>query len=122
MLIMHEKRLFHRLRRDGDQRSPRLLDLGPDQVHRFHLPYAEWTPPPTNEANHQPPAVEQIRRANDVPIMILHFEGGGLRSDSQRTCRNTSNLQLGYGLFVNRLSLRWNVLRNQLLALGKNRA
>ena len=122
MLMMHEKRLLHRLRRDGNQRRPNLLNLREDQIHRFQLPYAEWTPPSTNEANHQPPAAEQIGQAHDLPIMILHFERGDLLSDGQRTCRNTSSFQLGYGLFVNRLSLRWNVLGNQFLSLSENLA
>ncbi len=54
VLIVHEERLLHRLRRNGDERrTASLLDLRHDEVHGFHLADAEWTPPAANEAEHE---------------------------------------------------------------------
>src|SRR5258708_1257992 len=51
VLVGHERRLVHRLRRNGNQGCASFFDLGIDRVHRFHLSDAEWTPASPNKAD-----------------------------------------------------------------------
>ena len=62
VLVVHEERLLHRLRRDSDERRSSLLDLRQDEVHSFHLSYTKRTPASANETHHKLSLGEQVGR------------------------------------------------------------
>src|SRR5208282_2991210 len=64
VLVTHEEGLLLRLRRDGNQRSSRALNLGGNVIHGFHLPHAEWTPAPADEYENQPSFAQKISGRN----------------------------------------------------------
>src|SRR5579859_6651443 len=62
VLIVHEKRLLHSLRRNGNERRSRLLNLRQNEIHRLHLADAKRTPASADKAEHESSVGEQVRR------------------------------------------------------------
>jgi len=74
VLIVHEERLLHGLRRDCDEGCAGLLEFRHDQVHSFHLAHAKGAPASANDADHELAVVQKFGGANRLAIVVLELE------------------------------------------------
>ena len=120
MLIVHEERLLHRLWRNSDESRPGLMNLRQDEIHGLHLPHTKRTPSPADEADYQASFRQQVRRRNELAVVVRKFERRRRCSDRQDVRSKVSRFQVSDRQGVNRLRLRRNVLGDQFPALGED--
>ena len=120
MLVVHEESLLLRLRRYGNHGSSRSRNLSHAARHSLHLPHAKRTPPSANEAEDQSTPRQKIGGRNRLAAVVWEFEQRSLRADLESMGRESLSFEASYGSRVDSLNTGWNVLRDQLFALGKN--
>lgn len=122
MLIDHEERMLYRLRRDAYQRSSQIFKSFEPLVHSLELTHAKRAPSTAVKADDQGAAPDEIARANQLRRVVEESEGLDSLAYSQGAISNSRVAQLLNHAAVNGLDFCWHVLRDQLLALGIDRA
>ena len=100
--------------------APACSICGQNQVHRFHLSDTKRAPSSADETEHELSLGEQVGRRNKLAVVVGEIEGRRFGSDRQNVRCKMPSLEFRDGLRVNGLRLRRNILRDQLLALGKD--
>ena len=118
MLIVHEERLLHGLRRDGDEGRSGLLDLRQGQIHGFHLSDAERAPAPADEVDDEAAIRQQVGGADKLAVVIRQFEFRRFCADGQDVGSETLRLEFSDRLRVDSLRFGGDVLGDQFFALG----
>jgi hypothetical protein len=81
---------------------------------------AEWTPAPANEDEHEATLAEKIGGRNKLAVVVRKFERGRFCASLESMGRECLSFEASYGSRVDSLKIGRDVIRDKLLALGKN--